>query len=192
MSDAPARRALPPADPNRDPRVAHEAREAALNPDVRQAPDAPAYRGIILSIIGTMGVGGILILAATLVLDNADFQRRPGGLPRPDTAHAGPDKVGQVFQTQIFEEVPATEVKRKRLQRLEAYGWVSKSHGIVRIPIDSAIDIVLHEQPAPAPGGAIEAPETPGPPRGMPTVVTQPGGMQRGGVQRKPVAKGKP
>ncbi len=193
MSDAPDRARAPLAagmrrqDPERDPAFAREERAAARNPSVRQEPDSPAYRRIILTLIGALGVGGILILATTLILQTRVRERRPEGLPRPDTAHEGPDRVAGVFQTQIFDEVSATEVKRKRLDRLEAYGWVSRPHGIVRIPIDSAIAIVLEQQAARAAGGdtARTTPANPGPPRGRPTLLPPPGGLERGGVQRK-------
>ena len=149
------------ADPNRDPRTAHERRRAAANPDVRQEPEHVAYHSVILSLIAALGLSGILVLATTLVLQHKVRARRPEGLPRPDTAHQGPDKVARVFQTQILDEMPATQVKRDKLRKLEQYGWVSRSHDIVRIPIDSAIDIVLGEQTAPPPGGPTETPSHP-------------------------------
>jgi hypothetical protein len=45
-----------------------------------------------------------------------------------------------VRQTQIDEERPAANLNRRKEAELESYGWVDRARGIVRIPIERAME----------------------------------------------------
>jgi hypothetical protein len=55
----------------------------------------------------------------------------------------GPVTIGGIRQTPIGEDRPAENLKRRKLQELETYGWVDRDRGIVHIPIDRAMDDVI-------------------------------------------------
>jgi hypothetical protein len=71
------------------------------------------------------------------------------------------------LQTYPFDDIK--ELRRSELPRLERYEWVDKNTGVVRIPIERAIDLIAerglpHRAPAPAGekpvAGATESPRT--------------------------------
>jgi hypothetical protein len=87
--------------------------------------------------------------------------RRPAASqPREVTAISG------VRQTPIEQADAALELARTR-QQLSSYGWVDRQAGLVRIPIERGMELVLQRQqaaaptPSPAPQGQ-GAPGRPG------------------------------
>ena len=124
---------------------------------VAQERDAVASRFIVRIAVAAMLIGGIGVALAAAILDAGPA---PGGGPssiaRSGTAVA-PRDIGMVTQTLIAEERHARELRDEQRKALEAYGWVDRSQGIARIPIDEAINLVVAEcagQKAAMDGGA--------------------------------------
>ena len=73
----------------------------------------------------------VLALAAVWLL----YQRYPP--PRPALEWDGPTGAGaQSFETQL----------RVQQEYLQQYGWVDREHGIVHIPIEQAMELVLEQE----------------------------------------------
>lgn len=69
--------------------------------------------------------------------------------PMPPKAYSSLDKA-EVRQppAPLLETTPVEQLARERAaedQTLNSYGWVDKQHGIVRIPIDQAIDLLANK-----------------------------------------------
>lgn len=61
-----------------------------------------------------------------------------------------PEQAAEVshVSSELFRRPAAGErLKQQQRKTLEHYGWVDRQHGIVRVPIDVAMDLVLKEQP---------------------------------------------
>jgi hypothetical protein len=108
-------------------------------------------------IIVLVGVGALVVfflgsLAASAYLRVKQGEHPPLALP-PET---GQNKIGMVEQ-QIFELADRGERERAgKLRRLSSYGWVDRRAGLVHLPIDRAMDLVVRgvRPPATPPTGA--------------------------------------
>jgi hypothetical protein len=110
-----------------------------------QEPDQIASRRIVAVGIGSILVFATGVVAAWIVLGARMRVLEPNG-PTPAT-HAGRPQVALVNQ-RLFEQ-PQTEAWRAAQRgRLESYGWVDRDRGIIHIPIERAIDLVLAEEKA--------------------------------------------
>ena len=69
------------------------------------------------------------------------------------------------FERKVVRETPAElhGLRVQQLTRLNAMAWVDKKNGIVAVPIDKAIDLLLAD-PDPAAPVALPAPSAPGTP----------------------------
>jgi hypothetical protein len=93
--------------------------------------------------------------------------RKPGELQLPTGPLVLTDEAGALRQLRAQER-----------EVLDHYGWVDKNQGIVRMPIDRAIDLLVEQPnriapadgaaPAPAPATATAAPATPAAPAAKP------------------------
>ena len=94
------------------------------SPEPPAEPDLPRVRAITATIVGT-----IVLLAAVVV------------------------GVNQLFRTLMTDEIaakvlthPSSELRELRAEeqsRLTRYRWVSQKDGIVRIPLDRAVELTL-------------------------------------------------
>ena len=111
------------------PGVGHE------HSDVRVAPIVAA--GIGLAIV--------LVIVAGLMLGLYDvFAAREARLsppPNPLAAAAGPRLPPQP-RLQVHPVKDLRELREAESNLLDHYGWVDKSAGVVRIPIDRAIELL--------------------------------------------------
>jgi hypothetical protein len=130
----------------------------------RAAASSPGHGGVrseedrvsTLKIIG-VGVGSLVVffLASFVTLSylRGKEEDRPL-LPVPP--EIGQSKIGLVEQ-QLFESARRGERDRDaRRKQLGSYGWVDRKAGVVRIPIERAMELSAHGvRPRPnAPGGA--------------------------------------
>ncbi|MER8607807.1 hypothetical protein NKH48_29585, partial [Mesorhizobium sp. M1233] len=129
---------------------------AARHPETRDV-----WPGALLAF----AAGLLLLLAATVIVLGLGFDTRPFG-PLP-----GPSSVGNRASPalQRFPEDDLAAFRKAEEQELNKVGWVDRTAGIARIPIEDAMwAIVSHGlpnwgQPAPAPraGGRLVAAEIP-------------------------------
>jgi hypothetical protein len=79
--------------------------------------------------------------------------------PLPVPPELGRSKIGLVEQ-QLFEVAGRGDQDRTaRLERLRTYGWVDRQAGIVRVPIDRAMELVVNGERAATPPRTGKKPE---------------------------------
>jgi hypothetical protein len=104
-----------------------------------QEPDrVPVRRLVFIGFAGLL-VFGLGALWATTVQRGATGSVRGDTAPRP--ALAGQAEVGMVYQRRFDASIAAVKNDEAR-RRLESAGWVDRDAGVVRIPIEQAMEIV--------------------------------------------------
>ena len=83
-------------------------------------------------------------------------QERQRVPPEPRLSGVTLDASGQISAHPVYPRVELRELREDEDAILNNYGWVDPDHGIVRIPIDQAIDIVARKglPSKPSPGGS--------------------------------------
>jgi len=104
-----------------------------------------------------VGVGALVVFFLASYVTLSYLRVREGDRPLlPVPPELGQSKIGLVEQ-QLFESTRRGELDREaRRSRLGSYGWVDKRAGVVRIPIERAMELTAQGvRPSPgAPGGA--------------------------------------
>jgi hypothetical protein len=129
-------------------------------------PHAPGHHGarseedrISTGAIIGVGVASLVVFLIASIVTSVYFQRRldahgPIAIP----PEVGDSKIGMVEQ-QLFNGGPlrGERDRARRLERLASYGWVEPNAGVVHLPIQEAMDLVVkgvRPQGAPGPGAA--------------------------------------
>jgi hypothetical protein len=107
-------------------------------PAIPQESDSPSGRGIVLVVGAAVVISLALAVFSSVVLRNRIAPDR--WLPHPAAA-----AVGEVNQTLIGADTSAAALADRQRQQLEGYGWMIQSEGVVRIPIERAMEIVAAE-----------------------------------------------
>jgi hypothetical protein len=114
----------------------------ALKP-IAQEPEA-THR----SVIAVVSLSVLIFAVCLGVIAERVFELRTRRLPHAVTARSRPaiaDEVSHV-RTALFRKPAAGElIKAGQETSLQHYGWVDRGHGVVRIPIDVAIDLEVRE-----------------------------------------------
>jgi hypothetical protein len=100
-------------------------------------------------IVG-VGVGSILIFAlsiiwSTALLHSAEKEMHPAG-PPPLPPGVNQYEVGIVNQRMFSLDQRAAQKRLQQMNRLNTYGWQDKQAGLVHIPVDVAMDLLVQEQ----------------------------------------------
>lgn len=83
---------------------------------VRRAPRMPSARNLIITMLA------VFLVVTVIILGLGDLPARPG----PET----------------YTGLTYRDLKVQDERLLTTYGWVNQQEGVVRIPIDRAIDLV--------------------------------------------------
>ncbi|MDB6124986.1 MAG: hypothetical protein JWQ71_3979 [Pedosphaera sp.] len=124
-----------------------------------QSAPTPADHGVEASDIGTkvilMWLGVVVILAIIIHLVlwwQLTYFKRTKDLAdqeaRRQQVVAGVTRSGQVFPEPRLQVSPPLDLKELRAQEraeLNSYGWVDKKSGVVRIPIDKAMEMIAQK-----------------------------------------------
>ncbi len=154
---------------------AEEAKHHIEDPAAYEHRDVPA-KGVLI-FIGGLFLGLALVLMGVAWLFGFFTERREMYLPFPLP------KANQIPPPPRLEQRPYVDMRVLRAQEdaiLGTYGWVDRNAGVVRIPIDRAIDLVA-QRGLPARTGS-------GPVPTVPSTGPESGGPQTGA----PVPRGKP
>ena len=112
-------------------------------------PDAQQDPGIHVGKIVGVALGAMLVFAAgtywsSRIYANRSRELQPGG-PDPIPREIGQGEIGIVDQAP-FEVTRYLQTYRKSsARRLGTWGWVDRKQGIVHMPIDQAMDLVVKE-----------------------------------------------
>jgi hypothetical protein len=91
----------------------------------------------------------LLFAAALTVTAIALFNTRSHGVesPREARAVARPRLESSTVRTELFSAPGAGQLLQERQrEQLSRFAWVDQQHGLLRIPIDVAMDLELSEQ----------------------------------------------
>ncbi len=96
-------------------------------------PDPSSSRTVLVGFIGTVLLFVIIVALQALfyTVERKEFERK------------------------VLSEVPEelASLRAKQMENLNAYRWINKASGVVSIPIDQAMKIIVseaHQKPAPA------------------------------------------
>ena len=143
-----------------------------------EAADAPAWiptYGLVLTVIfvalSALGVGALL---------NVLWRAPPSSGPL--VGHAPP--IGSAPRLQVNPEAEWRAFHRRMENRLHAAGWVDRDAGIVHMPIDRAMDLLIERQ---APNAVATSPRHEQPAESArQTERSQAAETTSGGPQRRP------
>ncbi len=116
-----------------------------VNEDVFQEPDQLPRVLLLRIALGTVVVGLSLCIIAYLLLRAREYSLQPsasfsgGSLPPPH-------RVGQVREELFTITDPKPTPLDEQSKTLQHYGWIDRSRGIVHVPIDVGMDLVLAER----------------------------------------------
>jgi hypothetical protein len=111
------------------------------NPDLHQEEDhVPAWK-VILAFVGTLVIAaGMIVWAVTANSAHEAYLRPTGAFPE---RWLGPRHEVAKVREDMFGEHRGASLLGQQRAVLESYGWVDRDHGIVRVPIQQAIDLYL-------------------------------------------------
>lgn len=119
--------------------------EEVRHPDMPQEEDDVPWRTVFLGFMATLSLAGVMIVAAWGSLRSIEAEVRPSGI-FPE-ANLGPRRSVVEVQEDLFGRPPGFGqlLDAQKHKALSTYGWVDRARGIVRVPIDQAMDLVVEE-----------------------------------------------
>ena len=111
------------------------------HPELHQEDDEVPRWKVLMSIAATLVISGTLIAATVSLVRGSVRELRPSGI-FPER-WLGPRHMVARVRQDLFTERRRGETQGARDRRLLAsYGWVDRARGVVRIPIEEAMDRV--------------------------------------------------
>jgi hypothetical protein len=136
------------SDPRTDRREAEGASHGKIRSEDDRVPSVP---------IAVTGIAALLIFFLASFVTISFLRMKEGDRPPlPVPQEIGQSKIGLVEQ-QLFESANRGAKDRDaRKKQLGSYGWVDRKAGVVRIPIERAMELTAQgiRPRASAPGGA--------------------------------------
>lgn len=112
------------------------------HPDVRQEEDEWPWGRVVLAFLGTLVIGGVLTLWAWVAMTSREAQLRPSGA-FPEQ-HLGPRRDVGMVEEELYGGVrPGQQLVEAQREELGRFGVVDRDKGIVTIPIDAAIELLV-------------------------------------------------
>jgi len=112
------------------------------HPELHQEEDDVPRWKVVCALAVVAVVSGVLILWARAIVDERFAALRPSGV-FPEQWLGPRHMVARVRQDLFTERRPDGTLLAAQRRVLESYGWVDPARGLVRIPIDAAIDLVV-------------------------------------------------
>lgn len=107
---------------------------AERKPEPRHEPDVQGVRPLVLTLLLAML---IIVVASVALWWGYELIREPGL-----SAQQGPEAEGQVH-LQRHPRQDLTHLQARMQQRLDSVGWVDRDAGVVHMPIDRAMDLLV-------------------------------------------------
>lgn len=121
-------------------------------PDVRQEEDLLPWRRILAVVFAVVVIFFILGIWSRMILRGREAELRAAGRTMeraregfaPRGVVAGVDQ--RIFQRKaVGEEGLGTVLNRSKREELGRFGWADRGRGIVQIPIEDAMNLVVEE-----------------------------------------------
>lgn len=101
----------------------------------------PAHKVLLAGLFFTAAVFFILVITA-VILRIVELNRNPEtGMPSPVTQRPADLPV----QLEVSPKKTRIQLEERAQTMLNSYGWVDRERGIVRVPIERAIDLRLRD-----------------------------------------------
>jgi len=99
-------------------------------------------------LIAVAVVASIVFTVATLW--SIQILHREGGMTEPQQSLPTPSEIGRaeigIVEQRLFElQLEAQRKRQEQLKRLNSYGWVDRQKGLIHLPIDRAIELMVWE-----------------------------------------------
>ncbi len=120
------------------------------HPEVSRQADVLPGGFILRVLLAAVMIAVSLCFATYLILRARMLQLRPS-YSFPERHLPAPHEVATVRQELFRVADPRPTVQQEQVAGLAAFGWVDRARGIVRIPIETAMEIVARRSGA---GGA--------------------------------------
>jgi hypothetical protein len=122
---------------------------------VRQEPDVLARRRISAVAIGSVVIGALSLVVVDSMIGRGPRVRPPATIPAQVNTEPGARSAGESLGEREKKEstlILATErgitLRNEQRESLSHYSWVDRDAGVVRIPIERAIDLLAASPPA--------------------------------------------
>jgi len=135
-------------------------------PDLNNPEMRHEHADVNVWAIGKLGIALVLVTVASVILMFGVFryfETREGGKQTPaslfsiDSRKLPPEP--NVFFNE-HETLNQQDIRANEERELNGYGWVDQAHGVVRIPIDRAMDMVVQRGLPARPASQLQQPET--------------------------------
>lgn len=110
------------------------------HPDMHQEDDVVPAKGVLAFVAVVTIVSAVLVIWTVWVVQRSFRELRPSGAFTE--RFLGPRHPLSRVRQDLFDERGAVPTNQRKRQELSTWGWVDKSRGVVRVPIDEAIDLV--------------------------------------------------
>ncbi len=115
-----------------------------MKTEFRQAEEGVDRRALVITWTVLLPLLVVLAVVASALFRASSRKHAAQGVEEP------PEPGGEVsnVHTELFRRPAAGELLKERQKKtLERYGWVDQQRGIIRVPIDVAMDVVAKERP---------------------------------------------
>jgi hypothetical protein len=117
---------------------------AAERPKVRLSPDSLPGKRVAAILLAGIAFGLLLVLLAYLLLNEELRAERPAMMARAAApAAVAPARIGGILQTQLPAADEGLRLRQEGEEALRHYRWVDRERGLVRLPIDVAVERLL-------------------------------------------------
>lgn len=103
-----------------------------------------AYAGWILLIITFLGIGGLVMHGSLAAMYHLLLRKAPPeDAYRVSYSREGHALPYEYPRLQVSPAADLQEFEARQHAVLNQYGWIDRSNGVVRLPLDRAVDLVL-------------------------------------------------
>lgn len=117
---------------------------------VVQESDVVASRKVSVILLVTIVISIVSVAAAGMILS---VRRKSLSFHEPASASAAPRQIANIHQTPILRGRHGFELRERQRRALDEYRFIDRQRGLVQIPIDRAMQIVVDDAARGASGG---------------------------------------
>lgn len=118
----------------------------AERPEMPQEEDVVPGKLVLALVLAALVLAAGLVAWSSLTLWVREGHLRPSRV-FPEARLGAPYTVAGVRQHTFDSYNESAERNRLQQRQLESFGWVDREHGLVHIPVERAIDLLLERKP---------------------------------------------
>ncbi len=101
-------------------------------------PDRLPYSRLVAVLFAVLTLFGVAVFLSSRIQKAATVVP-----PAPIPAELGEVEIHRINQRPFVNDQRARTSRREKLERLRSYGWVEPDAGVVHIPVDVAMDLLV-------------------------------------------------